>query len=140
MKNPYYMIWSDGIQTGWEYHPDYKDWKIRIFLMTTWVHSVNWWIITIWLKYFKVFNWPMINIDFFPGTMLDGFASYVISYVPPFAILNYFLIFHRNRYKKIVDKYPYNKKGKLWLKYCIVILAVALITVYVYGIFLTHQY
>jgi hypothetical protein len=57
------------------------------------------------LKYFKVFNVPKFNIDIFPGKLLDSFTVFTVEFAFPFAILNYFLIFHKNRYERISNKY-----------------------------------
>lgn len=136
MKNPYYEIWSDAIQSGRKHNPDDKHWKINIFGMLTFIDSILLWTITIWTKYFNILEWPLIHIRFFPGTVLNHFFSYLISYAWPFVILNYFLIFYRDRYKKILDKYP-SRKGKVVMAYVLSVLVVGLITALIYGIFLS---
>lgn len=117
MKNIYYMIWADAIQSIRKHHPHKKDWKIAIFILTTWMHALNWWIIFIWLKYFNI-NIPLISLDFFPGHVLDSFLCFTIEFALPFGLLNYFLVFHHNRYEKIIERYK-NQKTRYGLIYSI---------------------
>ena len=137
MKNPYYMMWSDAIQSSKKHHPDDKYLKPHLFLLITFIDSLALAIVTIWLKYFNIFEWPLIHITFLPGTVLNKFSSYLVSYAPPFVILNYFLIFHKDRYKKIIKKYPH-RNGNFFVIYCLSVLTLMLITVFVYGLFLRH--
>lgn len=111
MKNIYYLIWSDAILSIRKHHPHKSNWKIAIFVYITSMHAFNLWMVLLWLKYFGVFVLPPFNIDVFPGDMIDGFLSFAIEFASPFIILNYFLIFHNNRYEKIVAKYKDVKFG-----------------------------
>ncbi len=74
---------------------------------------------------------PEINI--FPGDMIDGFLSFAIVFATPVFILNYFLIFHNDRYKKIVDKH-YIKSGNYALPYTLTMVLGAFISAIVYSI------
>jgi len=104
MNNIYYMIWSDAIQSIRKHHPNKKSWKTEIFIFITSMHAFNLWIIFLWLKYFNI-NIPLIDMDIFPGDLLDSFFSFAVEFALPFGLLNYFLIFHKNRYEKIIEKY-----------------------------------
>lgn len=109
MNNLYYMVWADAIQSFRKHHPK-KNWRITLFIFITWMHALNAWILVLWLKYFNVFNVPKFNIDIFPGKLLDSFTAFTVEFALPFAILNYFLIFHKNRYERISKKYMDIKK------------------------------
>ena len=106
MKNIYYLIWSDSILSYKRFHPEKAEWKIAIFLLNTWINALNWWIIFIWLKFFNVIDVSLLNLDFFPGSMLDKLIAFTIIFALPFGILNYFLVFYKDRYKRIIEKYP----------------------------------
>ena len=109
MNNIYYMIWVDAIQSIRKHHPHKKTWKKEIFILITWMHALNFWIILLWLKYFKVLILPILDIDIFPGDMLDGFFSFAFEFALPVGLLNYFFVFRNNRYEEIIDKYKHVK-------------------------------
>ena len=136
MYNLYYLIWADSIQSIRKNQPNKKDWKISIFLIITIMHSFNLWIIVLWLRYFGV-HIPLIDLNLFPGHMIDSFLSFAIEFASPFILLNYFLVFRNNRYIKIVEKYK-NLKFKYCLYYCTSMLIGAFLSAVLYGI-LTHQ-
>ena len=136
MYNLYYLIWADSIQSIRKYQPNKKDWKISIFFIITTMHSLNLWIVLLWLKYFKILILPPFNIDIFPGNMINGSLSFIIEFASPFILLNYFLVFRNNRYKKIVEKYK-NMKFKYCKCYCISMLIGTFLSAILYGI-LTH--
>ena len=133
MKNIYYLIWVDSILRFKKYHPQKADWKIGIFILNTWINALNFWIILVWLKYFKVLVIPPFHIDIFPGTLIDGFLAFTIEFALPFGVLNYFLIFHKDRYKRIVEKYPAPQK-KIAFIYSTTVALAAFITAIIYGI------
>ena len=133
MKNLYYLIWSDAIRSIRKFNPNKKDWKIAIYIFITWIHALNLWIIFIWLKFFNIQYVPLIKIDLFPGKLLDIFCAFTIEFALPFAILNYFLIFHNNRYEKIILKYKDVKK-RYGLIYSFSIPILAFVSAILYGI------
>ncbi len=106
------MVWSDAILSFRKHHPDKNNWKITLFIFITWMNALNVWILVLWLKYFRVFNMPKFSINIFPGKLLDSFIVFAIEFALPIAILNYFLIFHNNKYKIIIKKY-----GEIKIKY-----------------------
>ena len=61
-------------------------------------------------------NKKPIEIDFLQGTKINDFIEYCIQFCTPFAILNYFLIFYKNRYEKLIKRYP-NVDRKIPLVY-----------------------
>lgn len=133
MKNIYYLIWSDAILSIRKHHPHKSNWKIAIFVFITSMHAFNLWMVLLWLKYFGIFVLPPFNIDVFPGDMIDGFLSFAIEFASPFIILNYFLIFHNNRYEKIVAKYK-DVKVRYGVVYSIVMTLGAFFSAILYGI------
>lgn len=132
MYNLYYLIWADAIQSIRKHHPNKKSWKEEIFILVTTTHAFNLWIIFLWLKYFKI-NIPLIDLDLFPGDMLDGILNFSIEFALPFGLLNYFFVFQNNRYEKIVDKYK-NVKIRYGLIYSISMVLGAFFSAILYGI------
>jgi hypothetical protein len=104
MNNLYYMVWADAIQSFRKHHPN-KNWRLTTFFFITWMHALNAWILVLWLKYFNIFELPLISFNVFPGKILDKFIAFAIEFALPFVIINYFLIFHKNRFEKITNKY-----------------------------------
>ncbi|HUW05019.1 MAG TPA: hypothetical protein VMW01_02050 [Williamwhitmania sp.] len=132
MNNPYYLIWADAILSIQKHHPNIK-WKTPIFILITWVHALNFWIIILWLKYFDIFTIPLITVDLFPGKLLNSFFAFTIEFALPFGILNYFLVFYRDRYKRIIKKYP-NPPVRYSYKYGTTMIFGAFISAVLYGI------
>jgi hypothetical protein len=133
MNNIYYMIWSDAILSFKKHHPAKKDWKTTLLLYISWIHAINWWIVFIWLKFFDILNVPLISINVFPGTLLDNFFAFTIEFALPFGLLNYFLVFHNNRYEKITQKYR-GIKTRYAPIYSFTIAILAFISAIIYGI------
>lgn len=133
MKNFYYIYWADTIQRIRKFHPKKKDWKISLYILNSWIHALNVFIIFLWLKYFQLINIKMPDINIFPGDMIDGFLSFASVFATPFFIINYFLIFHKDRYKKIVKKF-HIENGNYAMPYSMIIVLGAFISAIVYGI------
>ena len=134
MYNIYYLIWSDAIQSIKKHHPNMKSWKKEIFIFITTMYALNIWIIFLWLKYFGI-NIPLIDLDLFPGNMIDSILNFVIEFALMIGLLNYFLVFHNNRYEKIIEKYK-NLKIRYGSIYSISMILGAFISAILYG-FLT---
>ncbi|MDD4972227.1 MAG: hypothetical protein PHT07_22595 [Paludibacter sp.] len=134
MTNIYYIIWVDSILRFKKYNPKDNDWKVKIYLLNTWVNALSFWIILIWLKFFKIYSIPLISLDIFPGNMLNGFFAFTIEFALPFGILNYFLIFHKDRYIKILEKYPIPKRKYAFI-YSSIITLFAFFSACIYSVF-----
>ena len=116
MKNIYYSIWVDAI-VNIEKNPKHKkDWKFFSMVYMTLLNALNFGVVLMLLAY--IFNFKVIWVKFsiLPGTMLNSFASFIIQFAIPFILLNYVLIFYRNKYKGLIQKYS-DKKGKLFAAY-----------------------
>lgn len=133
MKNIYYLVWADSILSIKKYHPQKTNWKITVFILNTLINALSLWIILIWLKYFKVFIITPFRLDIFPGTLIDGFLAFTIEFALPFGILNYFLIFYNDRYKKIITKDP-SPPEKIAFIYSSIVALGAFVSAIIYGI------
>lgn len=111
--NIYYKIWADAILRFKKHNPNRKDWKWALFLLITWINALNFWMVLLWLKYFEIFDVPLLEISFLPGTLLDKFFAFAIEFALPFALINYFLIFHKKRYQRIIQNYRLSKQYAL---------------------------
>ena len=134
MRNIYYAWWADSIIRIRYYNPKMKNWKGRVFELNTILNASNYWVILVWLKYLNILDIPILNIDIFPGTVIDKVVSSIINFGTPFIILNYFLVFYKHRYKKIIEQFQ-DKKLNIAFPYAIISVALSAITVVVYGVF-----
>jgi hypothetical protein len=126
------MIWAEAIQKYRKFHPKEKNWKTNLLIFNTHINAINFWIVIIWLKYFKIFTLPSLEINLFPGHILNSFSAWVIEFALPFGIINYFLIFYKNRYIKIVEKYSNTKPAYLFI-YSTSVIFGALFSAFLYG-------
>jgi len=109
MRNIYYEIWVDAII--WEKNTNGKrrNWKPYTLIPISLFQGINILTICFWC-HIPLF----INIHIFKP--IDGFLSYSISGLIPFITLNYFIIFYKQRYEILIEKYKYHN-GKLYLWY-----------------------
>lgn len=124
MKNLYYSLWVDAISKIRKNNPEKKNWKIAIYVAYSWINAINFWVIMIWLKHFNILSIPLLEIDIFPGEILDSFFGFAVEFAAPFFLLNYFLIFHKNRYEQLIEKYQV-PKAKYALIYLFTVLGTA---------------
>ena len=132
MINIYYSIWVDAISSMKKNHPNDRDWKLKLLLYISWIHAINWWIIFIWLRFFYILRIPLIELDVFPGTLMDSFFAFALQFGLPFIILNYVLIFHRNKYIAILEKHK-TSGFRFAPVYSFSVLILAFATAIVYG-------
>ena len=109
MKNYYYIFWSDAIQRAKATIPKGGNWIRFSFFMYTYVHSLNLFLIYVWLKYFGIIEFPILKIEITGFNAIDTILSFSIQFAGPPLIVNYFFVFFRKRYEKIIIKYPIGK-------------------------------
>lgn len=132
MKNVYYLIWVDAIVNFRKHNPARTDWKISLFITQTTCNALNLWAILLWLKFFEIYSF-IIKIDIFPGTILNSALGFIVQFASPFILLNYFLIFHNDRYEKLIERYPH-KNGKLAMGYTMASALVGFISMILYEV------
>jgi len=132
MMNIFYVVWADIIASARKHHPERTDWKYSLFVLITMCNALNLYSIYICLKFSGVISY-LIKIDIFPGTILNSATGFIVQFASPFILLNYFLIFHKERYKKLVEKYQ-PKKGKPALIYTLCSIWIGFISMILYGI------
>ncbi len=106
MKNWYYVIWADAIRNVRKHQPNGAGWKLKIFLYITWAHAINAWMIVVWLKHLDLLMIPTFHLSIFSAQIINGAINFFVEFALIFVILNYVLIFQKNRYEKILDEYP----------------------------------
>lgn len=132
MKNIYYLIWVDSIVGFRKNNPTRDDWKFTVFVTNTTCNALNLFSIYALLKFFGIKTF-IIKIDIIPLPIFNSFLGFVIQYASIFIILNYFLIFRKERYKVLIEKYP-NKNGKIGMIYVMCSVLIGYIFMILYGI------
>ena len=113
----YYKIWVDGIVKLRSRPQNAGLWKFFAITFTSMAMALNLVFFLFILSDLRVTDGVFkVPVNLFPGARIDVFFSFFISYLLPFLLMNYFLIFHRDRYKKLINSYPYYG-GKLYLRY-----------------------
>lgn len=113
----YYEIWADCITKARSLPKNKSDWKLYTLIFMSMAMALNlvfvlFIIVTLGITE-KIF---MIPVDIFPGSKIDAFISFFLSYLLPFLLMNYYLILYKEKYKEILIKYKY-RNGKLFLFY-----------------------
>ena len=132
MISIYYQIWVDAIVNSKDYKQKKPSWKLTLFVIITTCNALNIFTLYLWLKFFGVVSY-LINIDFLPGTVLNNVANHVVQFASPFILINYFLIFHKDRYIKLTEKFQH-RKGKLAMTYTLITALAWLFSVIIYGV------
>ncbi|NLF41622.1 MAG: hypothetical protein GX587_02905 [Bacteroidales bacterium] len=116
--NCYYEIWVDVIDKAKNTNngKSSKDKMITLLVAFSIAQGFN--LVTIYfiISYFIRFN-PLIGFDIFPGKYLDIALSGFISFYLPFFVINYFLIFYKKKYERLLDKRKLNSGGKAFVFY-----------------------
>jgi hypothetical protein len=130
MKNYFYLYWVDAIVSIKKNSPERRDWKYSLFIYTTTCNALNLWVVLLWLKFFKIISFK-VEINFFPGTILNSAGGFIVYFATPFILINYFLIFYRDRYKKLIEIYPHGN-GKFAMGYIFISVILGVISMLLY--------
>lgn len=116
MLRLYYIVWVDCIKRGISQDANKKNWKIASIIFMTMAMAFNFVLfITILERYFLKFYFYKIDISFLP-VYVNNVISYLILFILPCLLINYLLIFRKNRYETLLKVYPYFN-GKLFVSY-----------------------
>jgi hypothetical protein len=116
--NWYYEIWADAIDKAEnsksnQSHRHKMGTLLAIFSVAQGFNLVCiFFLISTLIK----FN-PFIAFNVFPGNYLNIALSGIVTLFVPFALLNYFLIFYKNKYKNYIAKKKLNTGGKAFMLY-----------------------
>jgi threonine/homoserine/homoserine lactone efflux protein len=115
MVNLYYLLWVDAIINAKEYKEEEPGWKFSVFWILTLMNAMNGMTLLLWLDYFGTCSYNDY-ILYTSDSFFLGMVIVFINWVIPFSIINFALIFYKDRYKRLIKKYP-NKYGKFALGY-----------------------
>jgi len=127
----YYKIWVDGIVKLRSRPQNAGLWKFFAMTFTSMAMALNLVFILFILSDLGITTGILkITVNLFLGTRLDAFVSFFISYLLPFLLINYFLIFYKEKYKKLINRYPYYG-GKLYMRYFVSSMGVFLAYIFI---------
>ncbi|HLX54749.1 MAG TPA: hypothetical protein VKR58_12445 [Aquella sp.] len=138
MKNYYYLFWSDAIQRFIRHRPKERGWEKKPLILNSWIFTLAVLSTMLWLKYFHVYQnrFGLFGIFTKMGKGMPFILEMGVVFLLIY-IINYVLIFWRNRYLLLIEKYPlgrFNHSGFV----TITLLAYFLFTIFLYG-YLTGQ-
>jgi len=130
----YYRIWVDCIKRV-KMQPENKgDWQTITMFFMTMSMSANFVLLMTFLEK-SVFKYYFYKVDFsFLPKRLNNLLAYLFLFILPCLMINYFLIFRKKRYKKLIQKYPYYN-GKLFITYFTISLFLPIVLLWVGIIF-----
>ena len=107
IRRVYYNFWIDGIKAAQKNSELGEiEWKVLSLLLVSLAMAFNAGTVIIWIELLMTGPLPLfIEFQFLPGTMLDSALSFFVSLLGPFVLLNYLLIFRKNRYEQLMEKY-----------------------------------
>lgn len=115
--NTYYKIWVDAIVKIKSNPLRKEDWKWMIQSIVATLMSLNLMLIQFFLSDLGLIKTVFVlDINWLPIGKLNNIISFFIAYLIPLLLLNYFLIFHNDKYKKLIEIYPH-KNGKWFATY-----------------------
>lgn len=118
MTNLYYNLWVDAIRFETEKHGSFRNWKPYVMAGITFCQGLNLATILFWMSTWIKMRF-FIPVNLFPGTILDGAISGLVTLFLPFLIINYLLIFKNRKYERLLKKY-HHKNGKRYIAYFII--------------------
>jgi hypothetical protein len=115
----YYRIWVDAIVRAKSRPENRENWPMGTMIFMSVSMTLNLLLImTILQRHVLGFYFYHIELSFL-SRYLSNVISFSVLFILPCVLINYFLIFFRDRYKMLLKKYPY-KGGKLFLTYFLV--------------------
>src|SRR3569623_491090 len=112
MANIYYEIWADASRAIKK--KDSDQWKMATLIPMSILHGVNLLAILFFLRGILGRQWPLfIPVKIFEVVLLNDAVSIVLTFILPFLLFNYLLIFSNDRYQQIIHFYK-GKNGRLY--------------------------
>ena len=131
----YYVLWSDAINWSRSSIKTIGIWKMQTLGFITFAMSFNIGVISLLIDKIISYNLSIFNltVEFSSSEKINGFlGAFLVFYFPPL-VINYFLIFYKNKWVLIRKKYPH-KNGRIY-KYYILLSLSPLIILFILAIF-----
>lgn len=114
----YYKIWADGIIKLRSRPQNAGLWKFFAMTFMAMAMAINLMVIMAILQRNILHRtFYELSFDIFKGTILDALVSFFLLFLLPPLLINYLLIFRRNRYERIIKKGYKYYNGNLFVGY-----------------------
>ena len=115
----YYKIWVDCI-LGMKSQKKYKNsWRRESKISMNIPMMANIFIVVGVLQRYIFGHIYKIRFSYLP-LEVNAIISFFILYLFPVMLVNYLLIWRDDKYKKLIEKYPYDEDSILWVVYFII--------------------
>lgn len=106
MKKIYFKIWADAIVTCKSNPLLSYDWKIMALLTMSFPLMIQlMFFMAILQRSIIKYSFYQLNINIFNSKFLDTtLESFLLFLLPPL-LINYFLMYHNNKYLMVIEKY-----------------------------------
>ncbi|MBS1524034.1 MAG: hypothetical protein JST19_00205 [Bacteroidetes bacterium] len=118
MLSVYYKIWVDAIKVTQSSKSEGKNWKIFTIIPISLLMGINLATVLIWIRAFSYRKFVVVlPVNIFDLNAINTFISLALTFFAPFVILNYLLIFNRERYSMLLKIYRPERSGKRYFWY-----------------------
>jgi hypothetical protein len=125
MTNIYYEIWADAIRTTKKMDSD--QWKVATLIPMSVLQGVNLLAILFLLRGILGRQWPLfVPVKIFNDVIMNDAVSILLTFIVPFVIFNYLLIFSNDRYQRIIRFYK-GMNARLYKLYILISLGIIVI-------------
>ncbi|WP_428330977.1 hypothetical protein [Mucilaginibacter sp.] len=125
----YYRVWADAIVAEQAKKVEKRNWKLYTLIPMSIVMGINLLTFFYWMKVLVNRNLPLfIGVNIFNAKPINSFISVVCTFIIPFIILNYLIVFNNDIYNYILHTY-HAEGGKLYRKYVLYSLGLCIIPV-----------
>ena len=134
----YYKIWVDCITRLRSLPKNEDNWQLKGMIMMSTAMTFNFALfMAILQRNILGFYFYKLEFAILPERLSIAF-SFILLFIIPIVVINYLLIFRKNRFEKLVEKYPYYN-GKLSLYYFLISLFLPIILIWI-GIIYTSYF
>ena len=130
MLRLYYRIWVDFITRARARAENEGSWAWRSMVFMSLAMMFNLMLgMTLFEKYYLGFYFYHIDLNFLPK-FLSNVINGIVLYTLPCVLMNYFLIFRKNRYEELIKKYPPSQNSNLFLIYFLISMFLPLVLLF----------
>ncbi|KGO91878.1 hypothetical protein Q766_15665 [Flavobacterium subsaxonicum WB 4.1-42 = DSM 21790] len=124
MLTLYYTIWIDCIVKIRNFD-DYA-WKLKSMMIMSFTMAIAYMVFITILENIIGSSFYELNLkNYIAKPWCDLFESLLLFFIP-FVVINYFLIFYKNRYEILIERYKYNN-GKYVITFFLCCMALPLL-------------
>jgi hypothetical protein len=127
MRNFYYSIVSSSLVGAKSSDPN--SFRITAYIIISVISCLNLFTVNMWLNALGICDMMnLVEVDIISKkSLLSGQIRGLLNYGVLSLIINYFIVYYKNNYKLILEKYP-QKNGKLIIYYTATTILIMILT------------